>query len=215
MDTEPGVDTDNLCIKAWQLLHDTYDAVKGADIYLHKAIPMGAGLGGGSADGAFMLSTMNALCQLNLSDEQLMHYALMLGSDCPFFIQNNSCFAKGRGEVMEPLSIHLNEYKIVLINPGIHISTAFAFAQIKPDTDLFDLTTIPTIPVGEWKNHISNVFEAGVAAAYPVIATIKTTLYELGAVYASMTGTGSTVYGLFPKNQSVQLSFPPEWILKS
>ncbi len=213
--TVPGMDADNLCIKAWQQLHKSYDAVKGVDIYLHKAIPMGAGLGGGSADGAFMLRMMNDLYQLNMTDEELMSHALKLGSDCPFFIQNKTCFAQGRGELMELLPINLNNYKIALINPGIHISTAFAFAQVKPTSDVFDLKTLPTLPVEKWKNYVSNIFENGIATAYPVIGNIKTVLYEQGAIYASMTGTGSTVYGLFPKDQTVQLSFPPEWILKS
>lgn len=211
----PGKDADNLCVKAWHLLHESFDLVNGVDLYLHKAIPMGAGLGGGSADGAFMLRKMNDLYALNMTDEQLMSHALKLGSDCPFFIGNQTCFAQGRGELIEPLQLNLNSYRIVLINPGIHISTAFAFAQIKPANDIFNLKTLSTIPVEKWKDYVSNMFEAGIAAAYPVISNIKAALYEQGAVYASMTGTGSTVYGLFPNDQTVQLSFPPEWILKS
>lgn len=210
-----GSESDNLCIKAWHLVKARYSQITGVDIYLHKAIPMGAGLGGGSADGAFMLRMLNDLFQLQMPETELMELALALGSDCPFFIYNKPCFATGRGELIEPTNIDLSAYKIVLINPGVHINTSFAFAQIKPAEALFDLRTLYSFPVETWKDCCINIFEAGVAREYPVIQSIKDELYQQGAVYASMTGSGSTVYGLFHQDQNIQLSFPPDWILKS
>lgn len=210
-----GREADNLCVKAWHLVKGLYPQISGVNIYLHKIIPMGAGLGGGSADGAFMLCLLNDLFRLQMPETQLLELALLLGSDCPFFIHNKPRFASGRGELMEPIAIDLSAYKIVLINPGIHISTAFAFAQVQPANPNFDLRTLHTIPVQSWKTHCVNVFEAGICKVYPVIQSVKDALYNAGAIYASMTGTGSTVFGLFHQDQNIPLSFPPEWVLKS
>lgn len=210
-----GNEADNLCVKAWHLVKDLYPKISGVDIYLHKVIPMGAGLGGGSADGAFMLQMLDDLFQLQIPEAQLLELALSLGSDCPFFIHNEPRFATGRGELMEPVAIDLSAYKIVLVNPRIHISTANAFAQVKPAPPDFDLRTLHELPVSIWKTHCVNVFEAAISKAYPVIQSVKENLYNLGAVYSSMTGTGSTVFGLFEKDHNITLSFPPKWIIKS
>lgn len=188
----------NLCVKAYYLLKKDFPSLPAVRVHLHKAIPMGAGLGGGSADGAFMLRLLDARYQLSLTQEQLLAYALQLGSDCPFFIYNKPCFATGRGEILEPVSLDLSSYQVVLINPGIHISTAFAFSNIIPAEPLLSVKNVIQLPVNKWKEQLVNDFEKGIAAAHPEISLIKEAMYAQGAVYASMTGSGSTVYGLFP-----------------
>ena len=177
------------------------DKVGAVDIYLHKAIPMGAGLGGGSADGAFMLRLVNDHCELGLNNAQLAAFALQLGSDCPFFIYNTPQFARGRGEQMEPVAIDLSGYSIQLICPEVHISTAKAFSMIKPKPAAFDLRHLAKLPVIEWKDKISNNFEAPAFEQYPVLADLKAQLYNQGAYYAAMSGSGSTIFGIFPKGQ--------------
>lgn len=193
-----GAQEDNLVWKAYHLFKAQYgDRITPIDIHLHKATPMGAGLGGGSADGAYMLRLMNDFYRLNLPKEELAAYALQLGSDCPFFIYNTPQFATSRGEVMEAVNVNLQGYDIRIITPGLHVSTRDAFAQIKPRTAHFDLREISTLPLTEWKHHISNDFETTVFAVHPQLAAIKLQLYNEGALYASMSGTGSAVYGIF------------------
>lgn len=203
--TVPGDTNDNLCVKAWQLLKQDFPDLPGVQMHLHKAIPMGAGLGGGSADGAFALQLLNKTCHLQLSPEQLMHYALQLGSDCPFFIHNKPCLAYGRGEILHPLELDLSHYQIVLINPGIHVATGWAFGQLTPQQPSTSLQEIIQLPVEQWRDQLINDFEAPVMQQYRTIAGIREDLYAAGAVFAAMTGTGSTVFGLFPKTQTVDL----------
>lgn len=203
--TVPGDPNDNLCVKAWQLLKQDFPGLPGVQMHLHKAIPMGAGLGGGSADGAFALQLLNKTCHLQLSEAQRMHYALQLGSDCPFFIHNKPCLAYGRGEILHPLSLDLSDYQIVLINPGIHVATGWAFGRLSPQQPTTPLQEIIQLPVEQWRDHLINDFEAPVMQQYPTIASIRQDLYAAGAVFAAMTGTGSTVFGLFPKTQTVDL----------
>jgi len=145
----------------------------------------------------------------------LIGYALNLGSDCPFFIKNKPCYATGRGEVLEEINLDLINYKIVLVNPKIHINTAFAFSKIKPDNTRASLKQIIQQPVSEWKNILKNDFEETVFNKYPEIKTIKHQLYQQGAVYCSMSGSGSTVYGLFEKSSQPQLSFPKGYFVKA
>lgn len=193
-----GDKANNLVWKAYTLLQrDHPGKIPPLDIYLHKATPMGAGLGGGSADGAYMLTLLNEYCGLGLSKAELALYALQLGSDCPFFIYNTPQYATGRGEVMEPVNIDLSAYRIKVVCPGIHVSTRDAFAQITPRPVPFDLRQISSLSIAEWKNHIANDFEQTVFAIHPQIAALKQQLYDEGALYASMTGTGSAVYGIF------------------
>ena len=206
-----GNPADNLCVKAWQLLKKDFPDLHGMQIHLHKAIPMGAGLGGGSADGAFSLLLINELCNLNLSLDQLIHYALQLGSDCPFFILNKPCFATGRGEKMQAIKLDLSQYKFVIINPNIHISTATAFAEIKPGKPARSIDEIIQLPVAEWKEWLLNDFEKTVSILHPEIELIKQEFYKKGALYASMTGSGSTVYGIFEKNTNPKPSLNPAW----
>ena len=201
-----GNEHDNLVWKAYQLLQDRFPGkALPIDIYLHKTIPMGAGLGGGSADGAYMLRMLNEYWDLKQNDLQLAAAALRLGSDCPFFIHNKPRFATGRGEVMNDIKIALSAYSIQLICPQVHVSTAAAFGMITPRPAPFDLSTLGNLPVEQWKDHISNDFEAPVFTQHPTLAAIKQQLYDQGALYASMTGSGSAIYGIFQKNQKAKI----------
>jgi 4-diphosphocytidyl-2-C-methyl-D-erythritol kinase len=176
-------------------------------MHLHKKIPMGAGLGGGSSDGAFTLVTLNQLFNLQLSEQALLDYALQLGSDCPFFILNTPAFATGRGEFLTPTSLDLKGYSIVIVNPGIAISTKLAFSLITPKAPDNNLLAVIQQPITTWKDELINDFEEPIFNSFPELANIKETLYQKGAIYASMTGTGSTVYGIFPTSMIDTLSF--------
>ncbi len=201
-----GNAADNLCVKAYHLLKKDFREIPAVKIHLHKAIPLGAGLGGGSADAAFMLKLLNEKFKLNLSTNQLISYALQLGSDCPFFIINKPCLATGRGEVLEEIAIDLSAYKIVLINPGIHINTGWAFSNITPALPVKSIKEIIQQPINTWKDELKNDFETAVFTAHPAIKEIKETLYTQGAIYAAMSGSGSTVFGIFePNTGSVSL----------
>lgn len=195
---DPG---SNLCMKAYQLLAKDFPQLPAVRVHLHKAIPMGAGLGGGSSDGAFMLKMLNEKLSLDLDTEQLIGYALQLGSDCPFFIRNTPCIATGRGEEMQPLELDLSAYRMVLINPAIHVSTAWAFAQLTPQPAAIPISKAIREPIETWKDILLNDFEAPVIKQSPEIGQIKEQLYQSGALYASMTGSGSTLFGIFPANQ--------------
>jgi len=206
-----GNPDDNLCVKAYRLLQQDFPEIGGIEMHLHKQIPMGAGLGGGSADGAFALVLLNRLFALQLGEEQLIRYALQLGSDCPFFILNRPCFATGRGEKLQPVTLDLSAYRFLLINPGIHVSTAQAFAGIQPQSPAKSISEIMQLPISQWKELLVNDFEKNVANFYPEIAAIKEELYAQGALYASMTGSGSTVYGLFEKDANPTIQRQPGW----
>lgn len=212
--TIAGGTNDNLCVKAYELLKKDFSSLPPVQLHLHKAIPSGAGLGGGSADASFTLKLLNEMASLGLSTEQLQQYALQLGSDCPFFILNQPCFASGRGERLEPVHIDLSIYSLVIVNPGIHIPTGPAFSWLQPATPSSSLKQVIASPVDTWKNELINDFEAPVTQRYPEIGTIKEALYKAGAVYASMSGSGSTVYGIFPKNTVLDISFPEEYFVK-
>lgn len=200
---DPG---NNLVLKAFDLLQRDFPGkVTPVAIHLHKAIPMGAGMGGGSADGSFMLQLLDRYFDLGINPEQMIDYALLLGSDCPFFMINRPCFAAGRGELLKPLELSLKGYNIQLICPGLHISTATAFRDIRPKQAAFDLKEIASLPVSEWRHHIVNDFETTVFPHYPVLPQIKSQLYQQGAVYAAMSGTGSAVYGIFPGEQKAHI----------
>jgi 4-diphosphocytidyl-2-C-methyl-D-erythritol kinase len=201
----------NLCIKAYHLIKTDFPHIGPVQMHLHKCIPMGAGLGGGSSNAAATLLLLNQLFELQLTDETLMKYALQLGSDCPFFIFNQPCLATGRGEVLEPVSLNLSPYKILVVNPGIHINTAMAFKGIVPGLHTGDLKNIIQQPVEAWKNGLFNDFESTVFAQEPAIQQLKATLYQKGALYASMSGSGSSVFGIFEKNHPCSLNFPSNY----
>jgi 4-diphosphocytidyl-2-C-methyl-D-erythritol kinase len=211
----PGAAASNLCLAAGALLQKDFPSLPPLKMHLYKAIPMGAGLGGGSADAAFTLQLLNEQFNLGLSADQLQTYALQLGSDCPFFLYNQPCYAQGRGEILQPITCDLSKYSIMLVNPGIHISTATAFAGVTPNAPGIASNEALKFPIKEWKDILVNDFEKPVFLQYPEIATIKSSLYDAGAIYASMTGTGSTVYGLFEKGLKANMKWPPHYFVKS
>ncbi len=198
-----SADENNLCVKAYNILKKDFPEVPAINMHLLKAIPLGAGLGGGSADGAFTLKLLNDKFHLGLSTEKLLNYALQLGSDCPFFIINKPCYATGRGEILEVINHDLSEYKLVIINPGIHIETKWAFSKIVPQQPNISARQIITQPIETWKDDLKNDFEIPVFEKYPEIKNIKENLYGCGAAYASLSGTGSTVYGIFKKDKTI------------
>jgi 4-diphosphocytidyl-2-C-methyl-D-erythritol kinase len=211
----PGDTSSNLCIKAYYLLKKDYPDLPSILLHLHKHIPMGAGLGGGSSDGAFMLKLLNDKYKLGIGLDQLKTYALTLGSDCPFFIINEPVQAKGRGEIMQPISCELSSKTLVLVCPGIHVSTADAFRKIKLSPDAPSCVSVIKSPIQAWKDNLINDFEEPVFSAFPEIGNIKEKLYDAGALYASMTGTGSTVYGIFETSPSIKDLFPSHYQLES
>lgn len=186
----------NLVVKAYKLLDETYH-LPPVDIYLHKHIPSGAGLGGGSADAAFMLKLLNRMYRLNLTDDQLEAYAARLGADCAFFVRNQPTYAEGIGNIFSPVELSLAGWQLLLVKPNIFVSTRDAFARIRPRHPERNLRDLINQPVESWKDSIINDFEESVFPQFPAIGAIKTELYHLGAVYASMSGSGSSVYGLF------------------
>jgi 4-diphosphocytidyl-2-C-methyl-D-erythritol kinase len=186
----------NICVKAFELLKADF-GIGNVKIYLHKQIPIGAGLGGGSADGAFTLKALNKLFDLKLSNSELEKYALQLGADCPFFIDNAPKYIRGIGEKMAAIDLDLFIYEIRLINPELHISTAEAYGGVipkQPETDLLDLISQP---IENWKTIVKNDFEISAFEKYPQLEIMKAQLYADGAIYASMTGSGSMLYGVF------------------
>ncbi|PJE47170.1 MAG: 4-(cytidine 5'-diphospho)-2-C-methyl-D-erythritol kinase [Sediminibacterium sp.] len=202
----PGNPASNLCLKAYHLLKEDFPQLPPVQMHLHKIIPMGAGLGGGSADGAFALQLLNDKYFLGLSPTQLMKYALQLGSDCPFFILNQPCYATGRGEDLTPIKLDLSGYRFVIVHPGIHINTKWAFEQIQPGLPARSIKEIIQLPIQDWKYYLSNDFESPIKQNYPAIEAIKLALYKDGAIYASMSGSGSTVFGIYPTNANIELN---------
>ena len=200
----PGDTSNNLCVKAYHLLKADFPQMGDVKIHLHKNIPMGAGLGGGSGDGTTVLILLNQLFDLKLTQKQLLHYAARLGSDCPFFVFNEACHATGRGEILDPTSIDLSNYTIALVHPGIHIATAWAFQQISPCVKEKSIAAIIKQPIETWKAELMNDFEAPVFKANPLLEKIKNNLYSRGAIYASMSGSGSSLFGIFPKGTTIE-----------
>jgi len=188
----------NICTKAFDLLKADYD-VGNVNMHLHKMIPIGAGLGGGSADGAFVLKTLNELFELNLTNNQLEKYALKLGADCPFFIENTPKYVTGIGEKMMNINFDLSSYKLKFIFPLLHISTAEAYAGVIPKKDETNLVDLISKPIAKWKEKVKNDFEVSAFKKHPELSKIKVNLYADGAIYASMTGSGSVIYGVLRK----------------
>ena len=192
-----GKPEDNLVVKAYRLLKKDYPHIPAIDIHMYKHIPTGAGLGGGSADAAFMIKLLNEKFKLNLSIEKMEEYAAILGADCAFFIQNKPVFATGIGNIFEPIQLSLKGYYLVLVKPDIFVSTKDAFAHITPKKPTQSLKEIIRMPVETWRATMKNDFEESVFQKFPEIAAIKDKLYDLGAIYASMSGSGSSVFGIF------------------
>jgi 4-diphosphocytidyl-2-C-methyl-D-erythritol kinase len=203
----PGREEDNLCIKGYHLLKKDHD-LPPVSIHLHKNIPIGAGLGGGSADAAFFIKLMNQQFNLGLSVDDMIGYARELGADCAFFIESKPVFAFEKGDEFEPVKLDLSNYKIVLVMPDVHISTAEAFRGIKPTPVKDTLLELITEPITEWKKYIKNDFENSIFKNHAEIRGVKAALYEAGAIYASMSGSGASVFGIF--EQVPDLSFLEE-----
>jgi 4-diphosphocytidyl-2-C-methyl-D-erythritol kinase len=207
----PGDPTTNLCVRAYELLQADFPQLPPVQLYLHKIVPIGAGLGGGSADAAFALKAANDLFSLNLSIETLESYARRLGSDCAFFIQNKSVLAVEKGDVFEEINLSLTGATCVVVYPDLHISTAEAYARITPQLPLHPLRAALAQPMNTWRTTVSNDFETALTPSHPVLADIKQQLYEAGATYASLSGSGSAVYGLWESGEPVATPWPAEY----
>jgi 4-diphosphocytidyl-2-C-methyl-D-erythritol kinase len=196
----PGTTEENLCVKAYQLLRKQY-TMPPVKIHLHKIIPMGAGLGGGSSDAAAVIKLLDNIFQLNMKASDMLGYARQLGSDCAFFIQSQPVFAKGKGDEFEPVQVNLSGH-------FIGVNTAEAYARLTPKTPAFSLKErITTLPLESWKDQIVNDFEESVFHTYPQLRKMKDKLYQKGAIYASMSGSGSALFGIFKKQPFIQNFF--------
>ncbi len=191
----------NLCLKAYHLLQKDYN-LPAVHIHLHKNIPIGAGLGGGSADASFTVKILNQMFDLGLSDEKMQDYVRSLGSDCAFFIKNKPMFCFGKGDEFRDIDLNLREYVILLVYPNLHISTKEAYTNIMPYEIDFDISNlVERKDFFEWKNLLHNDFENSLFPKYPILSELKSSFYDCGAVYAAMSGSGSTVFGIFEKNK--------------
>lgn len=193
-----GPPENNLVLKAYYLLKSDFD-LPPVRFHLHKVIPSEAGLGGGSSDAAFTLKMLNDFFQLGINGKQLKSYAAKLGSDCPFFIDNKPVLATGTGVEFSSLRIDISDYKIVVVKSKVSVSTVLAYKNVIPSKPAFNLDEISELKVSDWRNRVVNDFEKYVFTEFPEIENLKSKLYENGAVYASMTGSGSAVYGLFSR----------------
>ena len=209
----PGGPDTNLCLKAYELLSADF-RLPPTQLHLHKVVPIGAGLGGGSADAAFALTALNRLFALNLSPDQLLGYARRLGSDCAFFLENRPVLAVGKGDEFEPIELDLTGTATVVIYPNLHISTAEAYAAITPRPPRHALRAALSQPISTWRETVSNDFEEALTPRYPVLAEAKKRLYAAGAAYASLSGSGSAVYGLWPgRVEAPSVVIEPEWLV--
>lgn len=202
----PDLSNNNLILKAVEILEDYTGKEINLTIELKKRIPVGAGLGGGSSNAAATLTTLNKLYKFNLSQKELQKLALKLGSDVPFFLNRKTAIGKSRGEKLSPINFKI-EYPILLINPGIHISTKEAFANIIPKPVEFDYNKISVYNINELRKVLTNDFESFVFGKYPEIESIKNQLYSIGAIFVLMSGTGSTVYGIFKNVESAKEAY--------
>jgi len=206
-----GDPNDNLIIRAYNLLKNNY-YLPSLNIFLEKNIPFGAGLGGGSADAAFMLKMLNEEFNLNLTPIDLEKFAAELGADCPFFVLNKPVFASGIGNIFSNINISIKGYYIVLIKPNVYVSTSNAYSGVKVQKSAFSLLNLSEKSISEWKDIVVNDFEKSVFLKFPAIAAIKETLYQQGALYASMSGSGSSVYGIFDKKVDVSTLFQDSFV---
>ena len=210
--TIDGKPEDNLIVKAYNLIAQNYK-LPVLDIHLHKSIPFGAGLGGGSADCAFAIKSINEYCKLNISTAKMENIASKLGSDCPFFINNKPAIAKGRGEILSSFKININQFHFVIIIPPIPISTKQAYSLVTPCNTNKNLESLLQKDTTGWKNYIKNDFEESVFPQYPEIEKIKNTLYSMGAVYSSLSGSGSAVFGIFKNRPVLKDVFTKEYFI--
>ncbi|MBE9467717.1 MAG: 4-(cytidine 5'-diphospho)-2-C-methyl-D-erythritol kinase [Bacteroidetes bacterium] len=202
----------NLIVKASRLILNKEQSEQ-LNIHLHKNIPIGAGLGGGSSDGSFMLKALNKNFNLSLTKDDLQNYSQQLGSDCAFFIDNTPSLAYEKGNKIKPINLNLKGFFLVLIVPPIHVSTKEAYSKIIPTKPKISLSELIKKPVSEWRNKIKNDFEDSIFPKYPEIKNLKNKLYDLGAAYASMSGSGSSVYGLFDNVIDVKKHFDSSYFI--
>jgi len=207
----PGSPEQNLCVRAYHLLAKDF-SIDAVQIHLHKIIPMGAGLGGGSSDAAYVIRMLNGIFNLSLSQEKMMQLAASIGSDTAFFIQDAPMIGTGRGEMLSPAKVDLAEKFLVLVNPDIHVSTSEAYAHVVPAIPEHSLSEVLGLPIAAWRNRLKNDFENSVFKKYPRIAELKDKLYSLGATYASMSGSGATVFGIFEKEFDAANEFVGETV---
>lgn len=206
-----GNTVENLVTNGYNILNERF-RLPPMELHLHKIIPMGAGLGGGSADAAYTLKLINDLFKLDLSKEDIFDFAIQLGSDCAYFLQNNVSMGFGRGEILKPVPVSLKGWHLLLVKPDVHISTSEAFGGLTASKPTEELQTALLKPVEEWKDKITNDFETVVFRKHPVIREIKDKLYSLGATFALMSGSGASVYGLFKEPGSLQYHFPGAFV---
>lgn len=208
-----GKHADNLCVKAYDLLRKNY-SVRSVKLYLHKQIPMGAGLGGGSSDAAFFVKKMNDLFSLGISKPEMQLMVREIGADCAFFIEGNPVYAEERGDKFSPIDFSLAGYHVAIVYPGVHVSTASAFAGItvsEPDMNCREV--VSRYDISQWRAHLRNDFEQTVFSAHPEILSVKVKLMKAGAIYAQMSGSGSAVYGIFRNAPALKAEFAgyPYW----
>ena len=202
--TIPGENKNNLCVKAFKLIQKEYK-IQNVHIHLRKIIPMGAGLGGGSADAAYVLTGLNTLFNLNIQNSKLEELAAQLGSDCPFFINPTPQLAKGRGEILSPIEINLEGCYVKLLNIGIHVGTKEAYDGITFSDNKVDLTNAISQPIETWKESLKNDFETTIFKLHPILSEIKNDFYSEGAEYAAMSGSGSTIFGIYTEKPTSSL----------
>lgn len=209
--TIPGSTDDNLCVKAYKLLKDDYNL---PPVYMHlrKEIPMGAGLGGGSSDAAYVLTGLNSLFQLNIPTAKLEEYAARLGSDCAFFVKNEAQIAHGRGEILSPCPLDLSGMYVKIVNPGIHVGTKEAYDGVLPNPDALSVEEILSQEIEQWKGQLKNDFETSVFRNHPVLQEIKDKLYAEGAIYAAMSGSGSTMFGIYSSKPNLSFQDEKSWM---
>ena len=205
----PGDPAQNLAVKAFHLLKKDFPQLPFVAVHLHKHIPIGGGLGGGSSDGAFMLQLLDNQFRLGLTPDRLMAYAVQLGSDCPFFLLNKPSLATGRGERLELLALDLSAYSLLIVHPGVHISTARAFSLCTPSAAGPSLKDCIARPITDWVDVLVNDFEEPVFREYPSLGPIKRQLYDRSAIYASLTGSGSSLFGIFEKGNADASGWDP------
>lgn len=211
-----AIDSDtenNLIVKAYRLLKEAF-YLPPVRIYLHKVIPMGAGLGGGSSDAAWMLKVLNEMFQLHLGRQILIRYAASLGADCPFFIENQPAHASGIGDILTPGQVSLEKYSIVIIKPPVSVNTAWAYRSIQPGRSEISIRECVGMAVETWQDRLVNDFEIPVFQQFPEIKEIRDQLCDMGAIYASMSGSGSSVYGIFSEiPHGLRQRFPDDYFV--
>ena len=207
--TIEGDEQRNLVVRAYQLLKQDFPTLPRIHSHLWKGIPTQAGMGGGSSDCAYMMLLLNQQFQLGLTDEQLIEYAAKLGADCAFFILSRPCYAEGIGEKLQPIDLSLSGYYIAVVRPDIPVPTKEAFSRIRPHYPAQNCRETVMQPVETWRDTLINDFEESVFALHPEIGNIKQQLYDMGATYAAMSGSGSALFGLFKKQpDSLSQAFP-------